>query len=72
MANRIILNETSYFGKGAIQHITEELNKRNYQKIVVVTDKTLIDHGVATKVMDLLDEAGVHYDTYDGIVPNPT
>lgn len=72
MANRIILNETSYFGKGAIQHITEELNKRNYQKIVVVTDKTLIDHGVATKVMDMLDEAGVHYDTYDGIVPNPT
>jgi lactaldehyde reductase len=72
MANRIILNETSYFGKGAIQHITEELNKRNYQKIVVVTDKTLIDHGVATKVMDLLDEASVHYDTYDGIVPNPT
>ena len=72
MANRIILNETSYFGKGAIQHITEELNKRNYQKIVVVTDKTLIDHGVATKVMNLLDEAGVHYDTYDGIVPNPT
>jgi lactaldehyde reductase len=66
------LNETSYFGKGAIQHITEELNKRNYQKIVVVTDKTLIDHGVATKVMNLLDEAGVHYDTYDGIVPNPT
>ncbi|MFR3684603.1 MAG: lactaldehyde reductase [Enterococcus sp.] len=72
MANRIILNETSYFGKGAIQHITEELNKRNYQKIVVVTDKTLIDHGVATKVMDLLDEASVNYDTYDGIVPNPT
>lgn len=72
MANRIILNETSYFGKGAIQHITEELNKRNYQKIVGVTDKTLIDHGVATKVMDLLDEASVHYDTYDGIVPNPT
>lgn len=72
MANRIILNETSYFGKGAIQHITEELNKRNYQKIVVVTDKTLIDHSVATKVMDLLDEASVHYDTYDGIVPNPT
>lgn len=72
MANRIILNETSYFGEGAIQHITEELNKRNYQKIVVVTDKTLIDHGVATKVMALLDEAGVNYDTYDGIVPNPT
>ena len=72
MANRIILNATSYFGKGAIQHITEELNKRNYQKIVVVTDKTLIDHSVATKVMDLLDEASVHYDTYDGIVPNPT
>ena len=39
---------------------------------MVVTDKTLIDHGVATKVMNLLDEAGVHYDTYDGIVPNPT
>ncbi|MGG5373322.1 lactaldehyde reductase [Enterococcus sp. AZ196] len=72
MANRIILNETSYFGKGAIKHIIDELQQRGYEKIAVVTDKALIDLGVATKVTRLLEEARVDYVIYDDIVPNPT
>jgi lactaldehyde reductase len=72
MANRIILNETSYHGKGAIAHIPEELQKRGFQKVAVITDKALIEHQVATKVTELLDKAGVDYKVFDGIVPNPT
>lgn len=70
--NRMILNETSYFGKGAIENIVPEIEKRGFKKVVVVTDKGLIDFKVATKVTELLDQANVSYDIYDGIVPNPT
>ncbi|MGM0340905.1 lactaldehyde reductase [Candidatus Enterococcus murrayae] len=70
--NRMILNETSYFGKGAITNIVPEIKKRCYKKVVVVTDKGLIDFKVAAKVTDLLDEATISYTIYDGIVPNPT
>ncbi|MGG5371887.1 lactaldehyde reductase [Enterococcus sp. AZ196] len=70
--NRMILNETSYFGKGAITNIVPEIKKRRYKKVVVVTDKGLIDFKVAAKVTDLLDEATISYTIYDGIVPNPT
>lgn len=70
--NRMILNETSYFGKGAIENIPTEFQARGYKKAVVVTDKGLIDFKVATKVTDLLDQAGIDYEIYDGIVPNPT
>ncbi|SJZ57009.1 lactaldehyde reductase [Pilibacter termitis] len=72
MPNRIILNETSYFGKGAIESIAPEFNARGFKKAVVVTDKDLIKFEVATNVTTLLDEAGVDYEVYDGIVPNPT
>ncbi|MHC5268289.1 lactaldehyde reductase [Enterococcus sp. LJL98] len=70
--NRMILNETSYFGKGAINHIPTEFQARGYKKAIVVTDKDLMDFKVATKVTDLLDQAGIAYEIYDGIVPNPT
>ena len=70
--NRMILNETSYFGKGAIENIVPEIEKRGFKKVVVVTDKGLIDFKVATKVTEMLDQANVSYDIYDGIVPNPT
>ena len=70
--NRMILNETSYFGKGAIENIVPEIEKRGFKKVVVVTDKGLIDFKVATKVTEMLDQAKVSYDIYDGIVPNPT
>lgn len=72
MTNRMILNETSYFGKGAIQEIVPEITRRGYKKVAVVTDAGLIKVGAATKVIDLLKEAGVDYVVYDGIVPNPT
>ena len=72
MVNRMILNETSYFGKGAINDIVPEFKKRGFKKAVVVTDKGLIEHKVATRVIDLLDAAEVDYEVYDGIVPNPT
>lgn len=72
MANRMILNETSYFGAGAIEHIVEEVQKRGFKKALLVTDKDLIKFKVATKVTDLLDKAGLAYDIYDEVIPNPT
>lgn len=72
MVNRMILNETSYFGKGAIENIVPEFKKRGFKKAVVITDKGLIEHKVATKVINLLDAAEVDYEVYAEIVPNPT
>jgi lactaldehyde reductase len=72
MANRIILNETSYFGKGAITHIIDEVKARGYQKALVVTDRDLIRFEVATRVIDLLKHAGLAYSIFDEVVPNPT
>ena len=72
MANRMILNETSYFGKGAIENVPTEFKARGVKKAAVITDKDLVKFEVATKVTKLLDEAGVDYALYDGIVPNPT
>ncbi|HBB6804623.1 TPA: lactaldehyde reductase [Enterococcus faecium] len=72
MSNRMILNETSYFGKGAIESIVPEFQQRGFSKAAVITDKGLIEHGIATKVTELLDKAAIDYDLYDGIVPNPT
>lgn len=72
MANRMILNETSYFGKGAIENVSTEFKARGFKKAAVITDKDLVKFEVATKVTKLLDEAGVDYALYDGIVPNPT
>lgn len=72
MSNRMILNETSYFGKGAIESIVPEFQQRGFSKAAVITDKGLIEHGIATKVTELLDKAAIDYALYDGIVPNPT
>ncbi len=72
MANRMILNETSYFGKGAITHIIDEINARGYKKALVVTDRDLIRFEVATKVTDLLKNAGLAFQIFDQVVPNPT
>lgn len=72
MAHRMILNETSYFGGGAIAHLTEEVQRRGFRKALVVTDQELMKYGVAGKVTALLDKAGLPYDIYDGVIPNPT
>ena len=72
MANRFILNETSYHGAGAIKEVVTEVKARGLKKGLVVTDKDLIKFGVATKVTDLLDEAGLPYEIYDEVKANPT
>lgn len=72
MANRMILNEVSYHGKGAIAEVPNEFKTRGFKKACVITDKDLLKFEVATKVTELLDQAGVEYEVYDGIVPNPT
>ncbi|MGM3224147.1 lactaldehyde reductase [Dickeya zeae] len=72
MTQRMILNETSYFGSGAIRHLTEEVQRRGFRKALVVTDKELVKYGVTGKVTGLLDKAGLPYDLYDDVIPNPT
>ena len=70
--NRMILNETSYFGKGAIAEVPTEFKRRGFKKAIVITDKDLLQFKVATKVTELLEQAEIDYTIYDGIVPNPT
>ena len=72
MVNRIILNETSYFGPGAIKAIPEEIKGRACKKVMFVTDKDLIKFKVATKVTELLSAAGIDFEIYDNIKANPT
>lgn len=72
MSNRVVLNETSYFGKGAILKIADEVKTRKFKKALVVTDKALLEHKVATKVLDVLDQAQLSYDVFDEIEPNPS
>ncbi|MBP2638754.1 MAG: lactaldehyde reductase [Firmicutes bacterium] len=72
MANRIILNETSYFGPGAISVIPEEICRRNFEKAFIVTDKDLVKFGIAKKVTDVLDQAKISYELYDNVKANPT
>ena len=72
MVNRIILNETSYFGPGAIKEIPVEIKNRACKKVMLVTDKDLIKFKVATKVTELLTASGVDFEIYDNIKANPT
>lgn len=72
MANRFVLNETSYHGKGAIKEIVTEVKARGFKKAMVCSDPDLIKFNVTKKVTDLLDEAGLAYELYSDIKPNPT
>lgn len=72
MANRFVLNETSYHGKGAINEIATEINGRGFKKAFVCSDPDLIKFGVTKKVTDILDNAGIAYEIYSEIKPNPT
>jgi len=67
-----MLNGTSYFGQGAIQEIVNEIKNRHFKKALVTSTPDLFEFKVATKVTDLLDAAGIAYEVYDGIKPNPT
>ncbi|MQC09054.1 lactaldehyde reductase [Morganella morganii] len=72
MANRMILNETSWFGRGAVSALTDEVQRRGYRKALIVTDKTLVQCGAVAKVTDKMDAAGLAWAIYDGVIPNPT
>ena len=72
MANRFMLNETSYHGYGAIKEIANEAKARGFSKAFVCSDPDLIRFGVTKKVTDILDENGLSYDIYSDIKANPT
>lgn len=72
MINRIILNETSYFGRGAREKLTEEIEARHFEKVLVVTDKSLLETGTVTLVTDVLDKKQINYHVYDEVKPNPS
>lgn len=72
MANRIVLNETSYHGSGAIKEIVNEVKGRNLKKAFVCSDPDLIKFNVTTKVTNILEESNLEYEIYSNIKPNPT
>ena len=72
MSVKFVLNETSYFGNGAREELANEIQKRGFKKVFLVSDKSLVEAGVTAKVEEVLKKAGVPYDLYDEIKPNPT
>ena len=72
MPNRMILNQTSYFGPGAISAIVDEIKGRGFRKALVVTDKDLIKFHVADKVTSLLDKANLAYEIFSEVKANPS
>ena len=72
MANRFILNETSYHGAGAIAEIATEVKQRGYKKAFVCSDPDLVKFGVTKKVLDVLEKDSLDYELYSNIKPNPT
>ena len=72
MANRFVLNETSYHGAGAIEAIADEAKGRGFKKAFVCSDPDLVKFGVTQKVLDVLEKAGLDYELYSNIKPNPT
>ena len=72
MANRIILNNVSHHGKGAIKEIPAIAKTKGFKHIFICSDPDLIKFGVTAKITGLLDEAGIAYTVFSGIKPNPT
>ncbi len=72
MSMKFVLNETSYFGKGAREELAGEIQKREFKKVFLVSDKSLVEAGVTAKVEEILNKANIPYDLYDEIKPNPT
>ena len=72
MSVKFMLNETSYFGKGAREELAGEIQKRGFKKVFLVTDKSLVEAGVSAKVEEILKNANIPYEMYDEIKPNPT
>ena len=72
MINRVVLNETSYFGRGSRNKLGEELRTRGHQKVLIVSDYSLMEEKVTEKVIDVIDKAGITYFVYNHVKPNPT
>ncbi len=72
MSERFVLNETAYFGRGCRTELSNEIKTRGFNKVLVVTDKALYECGVTGKVTQILDEAGIAYEVYSEVKPNPT
>ena len=72
MINRFVLNEVSYFGPGAREVLPQEINRLGLHKAFVSTDKDLLKFGVADKVLKVLEKAGIPYEIFSEIKPNPT
>lgn len=72
MINRVVLNETSYFGRGSRNKLGEELRTRGHQKVLIVSDYSLMEAKVTEKVIDVIDKAGITYFVYNHVKPNPT
>ncbi|MCK7637638.1 lactaldehyde reductase [Corynebacterium pygosceleis] len=71
MTHRMIFNQTSYFGRGAISNLVPELRSRNLNKVLLITDAILLETGVTAKITDLLDDAGFPYEIFSDVRPNP-
>ena len=69
---KFVLNETSYFGKGAREELPREIKERGFKKVLVVTDKALFEVGVTARVTEVLDKAEIEYSVYSEVKPNPT
>lgn len=72
MTQRMILNETAFFGAGAIRNLPDEVRRRGLTKALIVTDKALVAAGAVKRVTDLMDAHQLHWALYDEVVPNPT
>ena len=72
MSTKFVLNETSYFGKGAREELAGEIKNRGFKKVFLVSDKALVEAGVTKKVEDVLNNSDIPYELYDEIKPNPT
>ena len=72
MAEKFVLNETSYFGRGSRTELANEIKTRGFKKILVVTDQTLLDCGVTGRVTKILDDAKIKYEIFADVKPNPT
>jgi lactaldehyde reductase len=72
MVNRFILNELSYFGAGCRKELPGVVSRLGFKKALVVTDKDLVKFGVCKMVTDVMDQAGIPYEVYSDVVPNPT
>lgn len=72
MVNRIILNETSYFGRGAREKVSTEIKSRNFKKALIVTDEGIIKSNVLNMITEYLDKDSIDYVVFDKVKPNPT